>query len=229
MAEPDAIADEPLTTGPDELEEAPTPNSAGELASILDRYMADLQAGEAPDRRLLVQTHPELATQLEACLAGIEFIHRATGPAAEMPATLGEFRIIRELGRGGMGVVYEAEQTSLAPSCRLEGAAVRRRGRRRGDEALSSRGRDGRPACTIPTSCRSSPSAASAACTTTPCSLSTGRSLADVLAESQRTGKPLPVRRRRPLGPSGGRGAGACPPARGDPPRHQAIEPAARR
>ena len=72
-----------------------------------------LQAGKAPDRRQLLAAHPELAAQLEACLAGIEFIHRATGPAALGPATLGEFRIIRELGRGGMGVVYEAEQTSL--------------------------------------------------------------------------------------------------------------------
>src|SRR4051794_23503426 len=101
MAEPDAMADEPLTVGPDELDEAPTPDPAGGLASILDNYMAALQAGRAPDRRLLVQAHPELATELEACLAGIEFIHQATGPATDLPASLGEFRIIRELGRGG--------------------------------------------------------------------------------------------------------------------------------
>ncbi len=69
--------------------------------------------GRVPDREQLLAQHPELVAQLEACLAGIDFVHRATGPTAEEPAVLGEFRIIREIGRGGMGVVYEAEQTSL--------------------------------------------------------------------------------------------------------------------
>jgi hypothetical protein len=50
MAEPDPIADEALSTGPDELEEAPSPNSAGELASILDNYVAALQAGRKLNR-----------------------------------------------------------------------------------------------------------------------------------------------------------------------------------
>ena len=71
------------------------------------------RAGHPTAQRILAE-HPALAVQLEACLAGIEFVHRATGSdAGETPAQLGEFRIVRELGRGGMGVVYEAEQTSL--------------------------------------------------------------------------------------------------------------------
>src|SRR5262245_38499253 len=93
--------------------EAFVPKEASELVHVLDRYMADLQEGKAPDRGRLLGEHPELAAQLEACLAGIDFIHRAAQPAAETPHLLGDFRIVREVGRGGMGVVYEAEQLSL--------------------------------------------------------------------------------------------------------------------
>ena len=113
MAERDETAGQPHASDPHEQGPAPPSESAGALAPILDRYMAELQGGKGPDKVALLAGHPDLATQLEACLAGIEFIHRATDPATHEPAILGEFRIIRELGRGGMGVVYEAEQTSL--------------------------------------------------------------------------------------------------------------------
>lgn len=87
--------------------------SASELVRVLDEYLADLQAGKTPDKAGLLTDHPELAAQLEDCLAGIEFVHRAAKPARGAPSQLGDFRIIREVGRGGMGVVYEAEQQSL--------------------------------------------------------------------------------------------------------------------
>ena len=53
--------------------------SAGELAAIFGQYMADLSAGKPPDKRRLLDDHPELATQLEACFAGVELIHRQRG------------------------------------------------------------------------------------------------------------------------------------------------------
>ena len=64
-------------------------------------------------REKLLAEHPALASQLEPCLSGIEFIHRAARPAADSPSRLGDFEIIGEVGRGGMGVVYEARQISL--------------------------------------------------------------------------------------------------------------------
>jgi predicted Ser/Thr protein kinase len=57
--------------------------------------------------------NPDLAMQLEACLAGLEFIHGRGRTAAAQPVSLGDFRILREVGRGGMGAVYEAEEKSL--------------------------------------------------------------------------------------------------------------------
>lgn len=84
-----------------------------ELVRLLELYLAELEAGRAPDRDAFLAAHPSHAASLAEALAGLEFIHRASDGGAETPRTLGDFRIVREVGRGGMGVVYEAEQISL--------------------------------------------------------------------------------------------------------------------
>ena len=99
-----------LPTGPPQDE---TQADEHQLVEILDRYLAELKAGMAPSRDELIQRHPHLAERLEACLAGLEFIHRTELAGPDSPQRLGDFRLLREVGRGGMGAVYEAEQISL--------------------------------------------------------------------------------------------------------------------
>ncbi len=91
----------------------PSDAVAAEMLRILDHHMADLKAGRAVSRAELVALHPHLASQLDACLAGLEFIHGNETQTPGKYQRLGDFRIIREVGRGGMGAVYEAEQISL--------------------------------------------------------------------------------------------------------------------
>jgi outer membrane protein assembly factor BamB len=105
----DSVSPTPLEPTCDFAAEA----AAAELVRILDFYIADLQAGKAPSKAELLARHPQQAAQLEACLAGLEFIHGTETAGANAQQRLGDFRIIREVGRGGMGAVFEAEQVSL--------------------------------------------------------------------------------------------------------------------
>src|SRR5262245_48071299 len=102
------------------------PEKDARLVQVLDDYLAALQAGAAPAREEFLARYPDLAEALQACLASLDFIrhagvkpplHEANGDALARDGlpngVLGDFRILREVGRGGMGVVYEATQISL--------------------------------------------------------------------------------------------------------------------
>jgi len=88
------------------------------LAELTDEFMDRLARGERPDIEEYARRHPQLATVLLETLAALRLLADCSASPeqngdAAIPAPLGDFRIIREVGRGGMGVVYEAEQMSL--------------------------------------------------------------------------------------------------------------------
>jgi serine/threonine protein kinase len=93
------------------------------LNRLADEFAARYRQGERPSLQEYIDRHPELADDIREvfpAMAEMEQVNDDRGAAAE-PARgplpplerLGDFRIIREIGRGGMGVVYEAEQVSL--------------------------------------------------------------------------------------------------------------------
>ena len=64
----------------------PTTASEVRLVEVLDAYLAAAQEGTAPARDELLAEHPELAEDLEACLASLEFIRQASLTAAPLVA-----------------------------------------------------------------------------------------------------------------------------------------------
>ena len=93
----------------------------------VEEYLASLETGPAPDRQEFLARYPEIAAALAKCLHGLEFVHGvapqlseacprqlpSSAPEIQPEGPLGDLRIVREVGRGGMGVVYEAVQISL--------------------------------------------------------------------------------------------------------------------
>jgi serine/threonine protein kinase len=89
---------------------------------VAEEFTRRCRNGEQPAASEYAARYPDLADQLRDLLPAIAMIEQArclkkagspVCPEVNPPARLGDFRIGRELGRGGMGIVYEAVQESL--------------------------------------------------------------------------------------------------------------------
>src|SRR6516165_7737430 len=103
-------------------------SSAITVESLVEEFLERKRRGEEPTLAEYLARYPHLADEIRDVFPVLGLVEgfkpgsgytTGTFAGAEIPGLetrierLGDFRILREVGRGGMGVVYEAEQESL--------------------------------------------------------------------------------------------------------------------
>jgi serine/threonine protein kinase/WD40 repeat protein len=97
------------------------------LERLTDEFLQRLRRGEKPSIAEYADQHPELANEIRNVFPALLMLEQAgpqgtagsfgllgNGASAETaPPMIGDYKLIREIGRGAMGVVYEAQQQSL--------------------------------------------------------------------------------------------------------------------
>ena len=102
---------------------------------LAEEFAARLRRGEHPSLTEYVERYPEHADDIRDLFPALALVEgfkparqeldgsvAATSPASQdkLPTQLGDYRIIRYLGEGGMGVVYEAVRESLSSHVALK-------------------------------------------------------------------------------------------------------------
>jgi tRNA A-37 threonylcarbamoyl transferase component Bud32 len=99
------------------------------LGDALAEYMRATERGETPDRGAFVAHYPDLADELQAYFANKDCLAEVAPPPAQAPTLvpdetaapcpplaagrrLGDYEVLEEIARGGMGIVYKARQVS---------------------------------------------------------------------------------------------------------------------
>jgi serine/threonine-protein kinase len=103
------------------------PNSVS-VNQLIVEWRDRLRRGERPGMEEYLARYPELADEIREVFPAVAMLEDLKGDAVDLTGTgaydgrrleagrlerVGDYRILREVGRGGMGVVYEAEQESL--------------------------------------------------------------------------------------------------------------------
>jgi WD40 repeat protein/serine/threonine protein kinase len=97
----------------------------GRFEVLAEEFAARFRRGERPSLQEYIDRCPDLADEIRELFPALVEVERvkedqperpgAAEAAAALPSLgqVGDYRVLREVGRGGMGVVYEAEQVSL--------------------------------------------------------------------------------------------------------------------
>jgi serine/threonine protein kinase/WD40 repeat protein len=101
---------------------------SGLVLELAEEFLERHRKGERPQLKEYIDRHPELGAEIKEVLPAMAMMEniavadesieegqlsKVARPSEVLMKQLGDFRIIREIGHGGMGVVYEAEQVSL--------------------------------------------------------------------------------------------------------------------
>src|SRR5262245_48941738 len=101
------------------------PSAADPLGQIADEFVEAFRQGKSPSVEEFARRYPAHADEIRDMLPALLLMEQAKpdegsgeGGEAAVPAVpslrqLGDYKILREVGRGGMGVVYEVQQLSL--------------------------------------------------------------------------------------------------------------------
>jgi serine/threonine protein kinase len=102
----------------------PSATERHDVEKLADEFMAAYRAGKRPSIVEFARQYPELAEELQDLLQALVLLEQnapqrdateafAAVAQRTVPHEIGDYLILREIGRGGMGVVYEAVQQSL--------------------------------------------------------------------------------------------------------------------